>query len=416
MRYIIVILLACLTGYGFFLLGHLQPGNYIKMYVGVYLWELTVIQFLVLVFLLVLTLHVLFVLIRMIWKAPKSAGRWKARRDYKKADAALGSGYLSLIKGDWKRAEKSLLSKTQVSRVPYVNYLAAAQAAQEQGRLQQRDEYLNAAYEAAPNERLAIGLTKARLHQAAGQYDQAAATLQDIADIGKKNAQFTAMLIQTHQQLGNWQKAAALLPIARKQTALPAPVLDSIYNDSHTAALRSAMDKEAAWKAMPKDQRKRMANIELYTGYLITNGEGATAEKLIRSILKSDWSDELVRLYGQLPSDKPSKLRRVVEGWLMGRPENAELNLVAGQFALQEKNLDLAKDYLQKAVQYGQLPKAYSLLGEVYEAANESGKALQLYRAGMASISKSSDQEMIKSLTIPAEDELLLVGKKSADA
>jgi HemY protein len=416
MRYIIIILLACLSGYGLFMLGHLQPGNYIKMYVGVYLWELTVIQFLVLVFLLVLSLHLLFALFRALWKAPKTAGRWKARRDNKKADAALGSGYLSLIKGDWKRAEKSLLSNTSASRVPYVNYLAAAQAAQEQGKLQQRDEYLNAAYKSAPDERLAIGLTKARLHQAAGQYDQAAATLQDITDIGKKNSQFTAMLMQTHQQLGNWEKAVALLPVARKQEALPIESLDAIYNESYTETLKNAQDKESAWKALPKDQRKRIPNIVLYAGWLIGNGESAAAEKLIRSVLKSDWSDELVRLYGQLPSDKPGKLRRVVEGWLMARPESAELNLAAGQFALQEKNTDLAKEYLQKAVQLGQLPKAYSLLGEAYESTNESGKALQLYRVGMASLSKHNEADMIKSVTEPAKGELLLAGSKPSDA
>ena len=54
MRYVILVILACLTGYVLFMLGQLQPGNYVKMYVGSYLWELTFLQFLVLVFLMVL--------------------------------------------------------------------------------------------------------------------------------------------------------------------------------------------------------------------------------------------------------------------------------------------------------------------------------------------------------------------------
>jgi len=408
MRYVILVILACLTGYVLFLLGQLQPGNYVKMYVGSYLWELTFLQFLVLVFLLVLAFHLFFALLRVVWKAPKSFTGWRSKRANKKADASLGAGYLSLMKGDWLRAEKSLLKKTDASRVPYINYLAAAQAAQEQGRMQQRDEYLGEAYKAAPDERLAIGLTKARLHQSAGQYDQAAATLQDIVDIGHKNAQFTAMLMQTHQQLGNWQKAVALLPIAKKQKALPQSMLDTIYNESHTANLRNDDNTEAAWKALPKDQRKRIPNILLYASALLEQGRHAESEKLVRSALKSDWSEELVHLYGGIETDKPAKLRRVVEGWLLARPESAELNLAAGQFAMQEKNLDLAKEYLQKAVQLGQLPKAYSLLGDVYEASNESGKALQLYRAGMINLSNTNDAEMIAEVTAPADGELLL--------
>jgi len=223
---------------------------------------------------------------------------------------------------------------------------------------------------------LAIGLIKARLHQTAGQYEQAEATLADIAGLGQKNAQYTAMLMQTYQHTNQWDKANELLAVARKQSALPIEVLDQIADQAHSSALNGA-------------------------------GESAAAEKLIRATLKNDWSDSLVRLYGSLKNDKPAKLRRTVEGWLMARPENAELNLAAGQFALQEKSLDKAKEYLQKAIRLGQLPKAYSLLGEVYEASNESGKALQLYRSGMLSLAGSdqgrliSDEQTVKGELVP---------------
>jgi len=408
MRYILLLILAALAAYGLFLLGQLKPGNLIIMYIGVYRWELSVIQFLALVLAVMFSTYLFYKLVRAIWKAPKLWSGWRNRRNNQKADAALGAGYLSLIKGDWRRAEKSLLTKSASSSLPYINYLAAAQAAQEQGRLTQRDEYLNAAYKAAPKERLAIGLTKARLHQQAGQLEQAAATLQDISDIGQKNAQYTAMLMQSYQALGQWGDATALLPAARKQQALPAAVLDEIYNDAHTASLRGSNDIEAAWKALPRDQRKRLPNIVLQASSLREAGESAAAEKLIRSTLKSTWSDELVHLYGMLETEKPAKLRRVVEGWLMARPENAELNLAAGQFAMQEQNTETAIEYLQKAVQFGQLPKAYTLLGEVYESSSESGKALQLYRAGMATMSQRSDRAAVEEATIPSDGELLI--------
>ena len=127
---------------------------------------------------------------------------------------------------------------------------------------------------------------------------------------------------------------------------------------------------------------------------MIGSGESAAAEKLICSTLKDDWSDDLVRLYGELKLDKPAKQLRVIEGWLMARPENAELNLAAGYYALNDKNNDKAENYLSKAIELGQLPKAYSLLGEVFEASNESGKALQLYRSGMNHLAKASPAKL----------------------
>jgi len=408
MRFLLLILFAAILGYSAFLVGQIEPGNYVKIYAGSYLVELNLLSFVLLVIISVLALYFMIRFARIIWKAPKSFSSWRLRSKTKKATQALGSGYLSLIKGDWQSAEKSLTTKSDSSSIPYVNFLAAAQAAQEQGRISQRDDYLNAAFKAAPKERLAIGLIKARLHQTAGQYEQAEATLADIAGLGHKNAQYTAMLMQTYQHTNQWDKANELLAVARKQSALPIEVLDQIADQAHSSALNGANDKEAAWKKLPRDQRKKIDNILNYASHLLSSGESAAAEKLIRATLKNDWSDSLVRLYGSLKNDKPAKLRRTVEGWLMARPENAELNLAAGQFALQEKSLDKAKEYLQKAIRLGQLPKAYSLLGEVYEASNESGKALQLYRSGMLSLAGSdqgrliSDEQTVKGELVPA--------------
>jgi len=386
MRFVLLLMLAALCGYGAMQIDRLDPDNYVKMYIGSYVIEIKVLGFLLLVLGLVIALYIVIRLFRVLWKSPKIFSNWRGKKVNQQADAALGAGYLALIKGDWKLAEKRLTTKTEHSSLPYINYLAAAQAAQEEGKLEQRDHYLNAAYKQAPKERLAIGLVKAKLHQSAGQLDQALATLNDVADLGAKNSQFTAMLMQTHEQMGDWNAAKALLPAARKQHALPDALLEGIHNDIHSTALHAAADKETTWRSLPRDQKKRLENILVYVKYLAAKGNNVAAEKLIRTTLKSHWSDDLVKLYGTLETDKPAKLRRNVEGWLLARPESAELNLAAGRLAMAEKNFERAKDYLQQAVQLGQLPGAYSLLGAAYEASNESGKALQLYRAGLASL------------------------------
>jgi HemY protein len=410
MRLLLLILFAAITGYSAFLVGQIEPGNYVKIYAGSYLIELNLLSFILLVVVSVFTLYFMIRLFRIIWKAPKSFSSWRLRSNKKRATQALGAGYLSLIKGDWRSAEKSLTTKSDSSSIPYVNYLAAAQAAQEQGRLAQRDDYLNAAFKAAPKERLAIGLIKARLHQSAGQYEQAEATLLDIQDIGHKNAQYTAMLLQIYQHTGQWVKATELLGSARKQSALPEDVLDEIANQAYSSTLSDADDVGAAWNLLPRNQRKRVDNILLYAADLTDNGDDAAAEKLIRATLKNQWSDALVRLYGTLDTGKPAKLLRIVEGWLMARPESAELNLAAGQFSLQQSELDKAKEYLQRAIELGQLPKAYSLLGQAYEASNDSGKALRLYRSGMSNLARVNGSRLTGKGEV-AESELLPIAK-----
>ena len=383
MRYFLYTLLAAGLAVGFLLLSQVYPDNYVKVYLGGYVVEMSFIGFLMLATIGVISFYFLVRFVRTIIFAPTLFGRWRQRRKVIVSDRDLGSGYLSLIKGDWHAAEKRLTVHADDSPVPYVSYLAAAQAAQEQGKLTQRDEYLSRAYKAAPKETLAIGLTKARLHQAAGQWNMARATLEDIYSLGKNNAQYTAMLMQIHQHSGNWADAKALLPLARKQQALPDEQLQKIDDEVYIESLKTAIDLDAAWKALPRAQRKKSNIIARYCGHLIEAQRDAEAEKLIVSAMKNEWDDNLVELFARLDSKSPVKARRVAEGWLMAQPDNAFANLAAGHHALAEKNTELAKKYLQAAITFGQLPEAYRLLGELFESADERAKALQLFKSGL---------------------------------
>ena len=380
---ILLAVLALVVGYGVLQLDSIDPHNYVKIYFANNSYEMKLLGFILLLFLTMLVLYVLIRLLHLVWRSPTSWSNWRQRRNRDQAELQFGAGYLSLIKGDWKKAESQLTAKPSHSHVSYVNYLAAAQAAQQQGRFQQRDEYLQAAYAAAPKERLAIGLTKAKLHQMAGQLEQTQATLNDIRPLASSNAQFTAMLLQTQQQNKDWAGAKELLPTAKKQSALPAEVLQSLEVELHHKSLIDAQDKQQAWAELPRAQKKHEENVAVYVNDLLRRGETAKAEKMIRSTLKHSWSDELVDLYGRLPVEKPDKLLRRVEGWLLARPENAVLNLAAGRLAKAAKSYDLAKQYLQTAISQASLPAAYVVLGEVFEANNESGKALQIYRVGL---------------------------------
>jgi HemY protein len=386
MRLVVLLILASVLGYGVFQLDRIDPDNYVKMYIGHYVIEVKVLGFLILVFAAAVTTYFLLWLLRSIWRSPKTLSNWRDGRNRDKADIQFGAGYMSLLKGDWRRAEKQLTAKSDYSHIPYVNFLAAARAAQEQGRMEQRDIYLNAAYQAAPQERLAIGLSKAKLHEKAGQIEQALATLEDVRSIGHKNPQYTAMLLQIHQSTANWQGVQDLLSTAKTQKALSAEVLEKLQDDIYRNSLDVAQDKNTAWKALPREQRKQIKNIELYVKSLVLSGDVAGAEKLIRSTLSNDWSDALVRIYGQLQPAKPEKLLRKSEGWLHARPENPELNLAAGRLAVASNEPESAKQYLQAAISLGGLPAAYALLGEVFEADGDNAKALQMYRVGIQAL------------------------------
>jgi len=122
----------------------------------------------------------------------------------------------------------------------------------------------------------------------------------------------------------------------------------------------------------------------------------------LRAGLKKSLDSDLIRLFGRLESAKPGKLRKAAESWLVTNPNNAELRLIAGRFAMQEKKFDDAETHLQSAIQIEQLPQAYALLGELYEANEDSSKALHLYRLGISALSSNAEQRLTRSLIAPS--------------
>ncbi len=408
MRWIVLLVIALLIGFGLFSLIDIYPDNYVKVYVDNWLVEMSFAGFLLVLFLLTCAMYLTLWAVGLLFRSTTFFSRWRKKRKVQKAGDALGSGYLMLIKGDWRRAEKKLIARTDNSAVPYVNFLAAAQAAQEQGQYSRRDEYLVQAYKAAPDQSLAIGLAKARLHHLAGQHDMAMSTLDDIAGQGRKNAQFMAMRLQNYQATNQWDKVHDLLPQARKLDALPPEVLDQIDTQAHRSLLLISSDKDRVWKELPKAQKQDAENILAYAQSLLAANDNSGAEKLVRSALKNHYDDRLVNFYGKLSSDKPIKLRRAVEGWLMARPESAELSLAAGRLAMQEPNVELAKTYLERSIELGKLPGAYASLGALLESEDENSQALKLYRAGLAKLTQKenvllSAEAKSESSSMPAE-------------
>ena len=413
MKFVLYCAVILVLGYGLFSFAELSDGGYVKIFLGETLVE---ISFFVFVIGFIATLFALYFLIRTVvnlFRTPKRVSNWNDQRNQRVSQTKLGDGFLSLMQGDWKRAEKQLLAKTNTryNRIPYVNFLAAAQAAQEQGKYEQRDYYLSEAAQQAPKNKLAINMTKARLHQQAGQHDAALAALLEVKDQGKKNQQYTAMLVQTYDHHDDFDNLQDVLPQARRIGALPEDVLNNIQADIDIDAFQKASDKELVWKKMSKTSKQDSDFIKLYAEHQVSNGRPDVAEKMIRVALKKNWDDGLVNIYGRIISTQHKKLLRNVDGWLLARPENAELHIAAGHLAAQGRDVSRAEKEFEQAIKLSNSPEAYEGLGKLYEENQDLRKALSLYRSGLQSSNTAKASGVIlEKLEMSATDEEKTVG------
>src|SRR3972149_1337300 len=122
-----------------------------------------------LVFFIVLLLALFFVaymvlrLLSRLVAMPAMLRHWRGQRRQKLSEKYLITGLLALIEGRPQDAEENLIRGVRYTASPLINYLCAARAAQRQGRLEQRDHYLEQAAAEKPDDKIAIGLVRSEL-------------------------------------------------------------------------------------------------------------------------------------------------------------------------------------------------------------------------------------------------------------
>jgi len=351
--------------------------------------EMTLVVFIALLLISVLSLYALWHLLVRIWKTPREVTASLRRRNARRAREALVNGLINLSEGSWTKAEKQLLSGLRDAETPLLNYLAAACAAQEQGQTEKRDEYLSLAHQCAPEQGLAIGMLQAQLQFQARQYERALASLAQLRVNSPKHPHALYLMAQVYRELRDWESLANLIPDLRRTKAANARDIEAFEWQAHRELLRLSPPARAggalkqAWNAVPNHLRHKSEIVALYARQLIAQDAMDESEALISTALERDWSDELARLYGLTRSSNPAAQLETAETWLQVHADNPDLLLTLGRLARRNKLDGKARVYLERAVALQSPLAAYYELGQLLEQLGERDRALECYRQAL---------------------------------
>jgi HemY protein len=330
----------------------------------------------------------LYILIRL-WRIPRDVDRWRTGRQGRRARAALVHGLVKLAEGNWAEAEAELLAGLRHGDVPLLNYLGAACAAQQQGAIEKRDEYLALAHKSAPQHNLAIGMTQAHLQHLTRQSEQSLATLSELRQSHARHGHILKLLAQVYQELRDWTSLVDLIPELHQHNALPAADIDALELAAHRELLQLTLPAGSievlsrAWNAVPKHLRRQPSLIAIYARQLIRQNEMAEAEAILRTALEQEWNSALAELYGQVHGADAVEQLDTAEAWLVAHPEEPRLLLALGRLALRLNDSAKARAYLEKCVTLQGPAEAYRELGALLERLGEKDKALGVYRRGL---------------------------------
>lgn len=386
MKLLFTVLLVLAGAVGFTLLAQRDPGYVLISYAD---WsaESSLSLFLVVI---AVGFTLFYLLLRLIFGTlhiPARIAYWRRHRRALRARRATNRGLLALAEGNWPHAERFLNRYAASSDTPLLNYLGAARAAQKQGADSRRDQYLSQAYQSMPDAELAVGLTQAEVQLSSDQAEQALATLRHLRTIAPKHAYVLHLLRKIYERLESWDDLLELVPELTHQHVIDKEAAEALSHRIYSKRLLLASERldqlHARWDTTPKALRGSADLLHDYAAALIKLGAHSEAELQLHEALKKQWSPALIRLYGQVKGDNPSRQLASVEKWLKEYEHHPEQLLAAARICFHNKLWGKGRSYLEASISFEPRAESYCELGQLLEQMGEKEKAAECFRKGL---------------------------------
>ncbi len=320
---------------------------------------------------------------------PKNYWRWKKARSHAKSEHFLSHGYLALAQGNWHVAEKFLTKGAKYSKLPLINYIGAARAAQQQGAIERRDSYLRLAHSEDMATDLAVGVTQAKLQLMEHQTEQAYAILQHLNDEKPGQEQVKLMLLEASSELNDWQQSRVILQDIESKGLMPSDEVRSrqiqIYAKLLSGAAQTGEVNELkeTWRDIPKKLKNEFYLLEVYITGRLQFSNTADCEVILRKIIKTNPDQALVRLYGQVEGENPVKQLAFIESLLKMNPTNHVVQLTAGRLYKKAEIWGKARACFENSINISETPEAYYELATLHEMEGNVEDANRIYQAGL---------------------------------
>jgi HemY protein len=324
-----------------------------------------------------------------VWHLPGTVKKQSKGRRFEKSRKLLNQGLIDLAEGRFDQAESNLVKLVEYSESPLIHYLAAARAAQLQGKHDERDGYLKAAHEARPEAEIAIGVTQAELQLAHQQLEQSLATLTHLRGVAPRHDHVSRLLARVYFELEDWRSLVELLPDIRKKKLLKDSILKNMEAKSYRGFLASAKSSqqalESAWAKIPKAAQTD-AELILYYIKLCNRAasKSSSVEQLIIKSLEQKWDNRLIEAYGLFNADDPNEQLKRTEKWLEDYARNENLLLALGRICIRAKLWGKAQSYLEASIGVKAMASSCLVLAELLgDQLQQKDKASKYYQKGL---------------------------------
>ena len=168
---------------------------------------------------LILAMVVLFAiewLLRRIFRTGAHTRGWFVGRKRRRARKQTEQALLKLAEGDYQQVEKLMAKNADHAEQPVVNYLLAAEAAQQRGDEARANQHLERAAELAGNDTIPVEITRVRLQLARNENHAARHGVDKLLEVTPRHPEVLRLAEQAYIRTGAWSSLLDIIPSMAK--------------------------------------------------------------------------------------------------------------------------------------------------------------------------------------------------------
>ncbi|HAX5937318.1 TPA: protoheme IX biogenesis protein HemY [Escherichia coli] len=314
---------------------------------------------------LILAMVVLFAiewLLRRIFRTGAHTRGWFVGRKRRRARKQTEQALLKLAEGDYQQVEKLMAKNADHAEQPVVNYLLAAEAAQQRGDEARANQHLERAAELAGNDTIPVEITRVRLQLARNENHAARHGVDKLLDI-------IPSMAKAH--VGDEEHRAML-----EQQAWIG-LMDQARADNGSEGLRNW------WKNQSRKTRHQVALQVAMAEHLIECDDHDTAQQIIIDGLKRQYDDRLLLPIPRLKTNNPEQLEKVLRQQIKNVGDRPLLWSTLGQSLMKHGEWQEASLAFRAALK--QRPDAYDYawLADALDRLHKPEEAAAMRRDGL---------------------------------
>ena len=198
------------------------------------------------------------------------------------------------------------------------------------------------------------------------------------------DAPLLQLLKEVYLKLGDWEQLDNLLPVLEKNSVIDDEeaglirvrvFMENLYAISNRGAdfsnAQIVEQLETAWKKAAASYKQDEKIVKHYAEILYKLDQKEQAAKAIEVALTKNWSDELVKRYGELDFGAPERQLKIAERWIKNKPKSARLLVTLGRLAMRNKLWGKAREYFNTSIELGSSADAHGEFARLLKALGE---------------------------------------------